>query len=169
MAEAGARQDQRAPFGIADAERNAGRNQHSGPLRFEEERGVDAGVQVEPGSQIRPSARETPAGQPGIEDLQLDLHRPSEAAIRSASRAATSRLVMTGQSSTPSSSTRWIVLRSPPKVPVPGETSLARIKSQRLRCRFARAFSTTCSVSAANPMTRAGRSLLRWAMRERMS
>ena len=56
------------------------------------------------------------------------------------------------------SSTRWIVLRSPPKVPVPGETSLARIQSQPLRARFARALATMSSVSAAKPTTRpAGR------------
>src|SRR5579885_3806034 len=76
---------------------------------------------------------------------------------------------MTGQSSTPSASTRWIVLRSPPKVPVPGETSLARIQSHPLRARLARALATRSSVSAAKPMTRAGRSLPRPAIVARMS
>ncbi len=61
----------------------------------------------------------------------------------------------------PVASTRWIVLRSPPKVPVPGETSLARIQSQPLRSRLRRALATIFSVSAAKPMTSAGRSLLR--------
>ena len=51
-------------------------------------------------------------------------------------------------------STRWIVLRSPPKVPVPGETSLARIQSQPFAARLARALATMSSVSAAKPMTK---------------
>ena len=38
----------------------------------------------------------------------------SAAAIRSASRSATSRFVIAGQSSTVSPSTRWTVFRSPP-------------------------------------------------------
>ena len=76
---------------------------------------------------------------------------------------------MTGQSSTPSPSTRWIVLRSPPKVPVPGETSLARIQSHCLRMRLARALARMSSVSAAKPMTSSGRLLARRAIWARMS
>src|SRR3546814_9602994 len=48
-------------------------------------------------------------------------------------------------------------LRSPPKVAVPGATSLARIQSQPLRSSLRRACSTTFSVSAAKPTTRLGR------------
>src|SRR5437667_5903999 len=173
MAEAGARQDQCTPFRVADAKSNAGGDQDGGHLRLEEERVLDAGVQVEPRRQARSPGRETPAGQPWIEDFELDFHKPREApkraAIRSTSRAATSLLLIIGQSSIPSASTKWIVLRSPPNVPDPGETSLARIQSQCLRRRFRRAFSTTSSVSAAKPMTSAGRSLPRRAIEARMS
>ena len=116
---------------------------------------VDTGVQVEPRRQARAPGREAPAGSRGSRILSSTFTTGTgrrRSAMRSASRAATSRLVITGQSSIPSASTRWIVLRSPPKVPVPGETSLARIQSQRLRRRLRRAFSTTSSVSAAKPI-----------------
>src|SRR6516165_9875232 len=175
VAEAGARQDQRTPVRGADAKGDARRNQHGRHLRLQQERAIDAGVQVETGRQARAPGRETPAGKSRIEDFELDFQGPRGRetprcrAIRSASRAATSCLVITGQSSIPSASTRWIVLRSPPKVSVPSDTSLARIQSQRLRRRLRRAFSTTPSVSAAKPTTRAGRSLPRWAMVARMS
>ena len=129
-----------------------------------------------PAAQLRSVMRKTPAGQARVENFEFDRKRhgpfsrwpvpltrppplPIRDAIRSASRAATSGLVIAGQSSTPSPSTRWIVLLSPPKVPVPGDTSLARIQSQPLRRRFSSALATTFSVSAAKPMTRAGRSL----------
>ncbi len=79
--------------------------------------------------------------------------------MRSARRRATSSLASVGQVSTPFSVTRWIVLRSPPKVPDPGATSLARIQSQPFFARFTRAFATTFSVSAAKPTTRRGRRL----------
>src|SRR5271165_1301164 len=175
VAEAGTRQHKRTPFRGADAKGNTRRDQDGRHLRLQDERVVDAGMEVESGRQARAPAREAPAGKPWIEDLELDFQEPPGCrtpicrAIRSASRAATSRLVITGQSSVPSASTRWIVLLSPPKVPVPGETSLARIQSQHLRRRLRRPFSTTSSVSAAKPTTRAGRSLPRWAMVARMS
>lgn len=59
-------------------------------------------------------------------------------AIRPASRMATSLLPSGGQSSTPRAVIRCTVLRSPPKVPVAGDTSLATIQSQPLRvpCRW---------------------------------
>src|SRR5215471_19495426 len=175
MAEPGTRHHKGAPFGVGDAKGDTRRDQDRGGLRLQKKRPVKTGVEIEPGRETRSAARKTPPAQPRIEKLELYLHDSrncrcsSILAIRSARRVATSRLVITGQSSTAAASTRWIVLRSPPKVSVPGETSLARIQSQRLRASLRRAFSTTSSVSAANPMTRAGRSLLRCAMRERMS
>ena len=99
----------------------------------------------------RAVTRKAPAGEAAA-DRRI-LARPSTALMRQPGRArgdplaragaATSRLVIAGQSSTPPASTRWIVLRSPPKVPVAGDTSLARIQSQPLRCRFASALATT--------------------------
>src|SRR4051794_11206855 len=62
-----------------------------------------------------------------------------------------------------------MVLLSPPKVPVPGDTSLARIQSHPLRRRFSTALATTFSVSAAKPTTRVGRSLRRGAVAARGS
>src|SRR4030081_2015349 len=50
-----------------------------------------------------------------------------------------------------------MLLRSPPMTPDSADTSLARIQSQPLRLSFCLACSTTRSVSAAKPMTRAGR------------
>src|SRR5580700_3481302 len=129
-------------------------------------------MQIEPRRQARAIMRKTPAGEARIEDLELDLHcrvGPRTVAIRSASRAATSCLVIAGQSSTPDASTRWIVLLSPPNVPVPGDTSLARIQSQPFLRRLAVALATTFSVSAANPMTSVGRSLRRDATVARIS
>src|SRR3546814_19643847 len=52
-------------------------------------------------------------------------------------------VAQTGQSSTPSAVTSCMRLRSPPKVAVPGATSLARIQSQPLRSSLRRACSTT--------------------------
>ena len=49
----------------------------------------------------------------------------------------------------------WTLLRSPPMTSP--DTSLATIQSAPLRSRFACAFATTLSVSAAKPMTRRGR------------
>ena len=85
-------------------------------------------------------------------------------AIRAISAVATSFFDCGGQCSTPSLVTRWMVLLSPPMMPVSGDTSLARIQSQPLRASFALACSTTCSVSAAKPITSLGR--LRFAMRD---
>src|SRR5215472_12152099 len=173
VAKPGARQHERTPLRGVDAKGDAGRDQDGRRLRLEHERAIDARMQIETGRQARTPGREAPARKPRVEDLELDSHEPWGArrcrAIRSASRWATSRLVITGQSSMPSASTRWMVLRSPPKVSVPGDTSLARIQSQRLRSRLARAFATISSVSAAKPMTRAGRSLPRCAMLARIS
>ena len=49
------------------------------------------------------------------------------------------------------------MLRSPPMMPVSGETSLATIQSAPLALRFGLACSITFSVSAAKPMTSGGR------------
>ena len=67
------------------------------------------------------------------EAMDIQVHFPAEHGdfIRRCHEAG-----MTGQSSTPLESTRWTRLRSPPKVPVPGDTSFARIQSQPLRARF---------------------------------
>src|SRR5579884_3616490 len=174
MRESGARQHQGAPARIADAEGDAGRDQDCARLGRQRQRRVEAGVQVETRGLIRAVMREAPSRQARIENFQFDIeHRsnqpPRAAAMRSARRAATARLLIAGQSSTPSASIRWIVLSSPPKVCVPRETSLARIQSQPLRTRLARPLATTSPVSAAKPMTRAGRSLERCAMLARMS
>src|SRR5205085_8995511 len=123
VAETGARQQECAPFRVSNANGKAGGDQYGGHLRHQQQRKLDARMQVEPRCQARSPGREAPSGEPWIEDVQFDFHERREApkwrAIRSASRAATSRLVITGQSSIPSASTRWIVLRSPPKVPNP--------------------------------------------------
>src|SRR6185312_2534887 len=89
--------------------------------------------------------------------LDPDFHAAplSFSAMRAASRAPTSSLVMSGQSSTPVSLTRCTRLRSPP-ITSP-ETSLAKIQSAPLRARLAMAFCTTLSVSAAKPITSRGR------------
>ena len=49
---------------------------------------------------------------------------------------ATRSLLSVGQFWTPSALIRWTVLRSPPNVPVAGETSLATIQSQPFRVRL---------------------------------
>src|ERR1700722_13888862 len=86
---------------------------------------------------------------------------PTVWAIRATNAAATCSLDITGQESTwisaPSRVSKWTVLRSPPITPVACEMSLATIQSQPLRVSFALALSIRCSVSAANPMTKAGR------------
>jgi len=109
-------------------------------------------------------------GQPRHADFDL-IHegRATAVAMRLTSMRATSSLGCIGQVSTPSVVTRWMRLLSPPMMPVPSETSLARIQSQCLRASLALAFSTTRSVSAANPMTSAGRLDLRLATVARMS
>src|SRR5438132_5075523 len=68
--DAGARQHQCTPLRVADVKRDAGGDQDRGHLRFEEERVVDAGVQVEPRRLARSPRRETPAWQPWIEDVE---------------------------------------------------------------------------------------------------
>ena len=65
-------------------------------------------------------------------------HPPSTAAARPRRRRAV---------------TSSMVLRSPPMMPVAGDTSLARIQSQPLRLSFSRALAATFSVSAAKPIT----------------
>src|SRR6185295_10206854 len=89
--------------------------------------------------------------------------------MRRAKRCATSCLLRVGQSSTPFAETRWMVLASPPKVPVLSDTSLARIQSQPFFFSFSSACLITCSVSAAKPTTRRGRAFLDWASVARMS
>src|SRR6202048_3338398 len=79
MAETGARQDHRTPSRVADAKSDAGGDQDGRHLRLEEERAIDAGMQVEPRRQARAPGREAPAGQPWIEDLELDFHELREA------------------------------------------------------------------------------------------
>src|SRR5579862_4227713 len=75
------------------------------------------------------------------------------APIRSTRLCATSSFDCGGQDSTPAAVIRWIVLVSPPMMPVSGETSLARIQSQPFLASFALALAITLSVSAANPTT----------------
>ncbi len=72
-------------------------------------------------------------------------------------RSATAALLIDGQDSTPSALIIWTSFDSPPKVVVPSATLLAMMRSQPLRVNFAFAFSMTCSVSAAKPITTAGR------------
>src|SRR5207248_7092225 len=72
MAVAGAGQNERAPIRIAKAERDTGRDQHRGVLWAQQQRRVNAGMQVETGGQFRAVMREAPARQPRIEDLQFD-------------------------------------------------------------------------------------------------
>src|SRR5581483_71564 len=81
----------------------------------------------------------------------------SRSAARATSRRATSPLSSSGQLSTPCAVTMCTVLRSPPMTPVEGDTSLATIQSAPLALRLALAYSTTFSVSAANPITSGGR------------
>src|SRR5579883_1421887 len=171
MAQTRARYHQGAPLRGADTKGYAGRDQHRRRLRRQEQRRVDASVQVEPRGELRAIMRKAPRGEARIEQLQLDLegHRARAPAMRSASRAATSCLLIAGQCSIPAASTRWIVLVSPPNVPVPGETSLARIQSQPFFSRLACAAATMSVVSAAKPTTSAGRSLPRRAIVARMS
>src|SRR5579883_708236 len=78
-------------------------------------------------------------------------------AMAPASCMATRSFDRVGQSCTPSAVIRCTVLRSPPNVPVAGETSLATIQSQPLRVRFSIALATRFSVSAAKPTTSVGR------------
>src|SRR5213079_587165 len=100
-----------------------------------------------------------------LQDLDLDCLAhdscSTSLAIRATSSIATCSLVMTGQESTaksaPSRVKRCTVLRSPPITPDAGDTSLATIQSQPLRLIFALALSIRCSVSAAKPITSAGR------------
>ena len=89
--------------------------------------------------------------------------------MRAISMAATSSFDCGGQASTPLAVTSSMVLRSPPMMPVCGDTSLARIQSQPLRASLALALAATFSVSAAKPITNSGRCDLRRAMVERMS
>ena len=93
----------------------------------------------------------------------------SSAAIRAMSMRATSSLVCGGQDSTPDGVIKWMVLPSPPMMPVAGETSLARIQSQPFLASLALALAMTWSVSAAKPMTSRGRPDLRCAIVDRIS
>src|SRR5690625_392056 len=86
--------------------------------------------------------------------------------MRSTNRSAAACLLSLGHASVSVSSISVISLLSPPKVPLSALTSLARIQSQPFRRRLAPACSTTSSVSAAKPITRAGRcssACERWA------
>src|SRR5262249_35165676 len=60
VAEAGARQYQRAPMRVADAERDTGRDQDGGCLRPQDERGVEAGVGGAAGREIGAIVRKPP-------------------------------------------------------------------------------------------------------------
>src|SRR3984957_6299637 len=111
-----------------------------------------------------------------LDDAHLDgrlvAHRSassSAVAIRAIKARATSSFDCGGQDSTPAAVIKWIVLTSPPMMPVAGETSLARIQSQPFLASFAWALAMTLSVSAAKPMTSRGRPELRCAIVDRMS
>src|SRR6185437_14309589 len=91
-------------------------------------------------------------------DVDGAAHDASAAAMPAISMAATSSFDCGGQGSMPRVVTSWIVLRSPPMMPVCGETSLARIQSQPLLASLALALVATFSVSAAKPITS-------WALR----
>src|SRR3569833_2750117 len=83
-------------------------------------------------------------------DPHLFHFRPARAsAIRDTCCNASSVFVCGGQSSTLFAVTRWIVLLSPPMIPVAGDTSLARLQSHALRASFCLACCTTFSGSAA--------------------
>ncbi len=144
----------------------AGRDQHRRRLRLEDQRIVDAGVQIETGRETRPHDGNPQPESRGSRICSSILTgsslRPqvlSDALGEAGGDLALGhdRPVLDAVARRPGGSCCW----SPPKVPVPGETSLARIQSQRLRARLARALATMSSVSAAKPMTSAGRSLAR--------
>src|ERR1700730_11376580 len=100
------------------------------------------------------------------------VHRPVSASIaasRATRRRATSCLVNQGQDSLPLSVTSNTLLFSPPNTPEAPLTSLATIMSQFLAVSLACAFSSSFSLSAAKPMTRAGRSLDRPPIAARIS
>ena len=103
------------------------------------------------GRRHRPTDRRAAQGpRPCGEAHHLDAQRASAAAVRfirrrvcsashSAARAPAPRhlvLVELGPASTPSAVTRCTVLRSPPKMPVSGDTSLATIQSAPFALRF---------------------------------
>ena len=109
-------------------------------------------------------------------DAQLDAlcrHSSSNSVTagvtRSINARATSAFDCGGHDSTPAPVTRCTVLRSPPIMPVAGETSLATIQSQPFLSSLASALPIRSSVSAAKPMTRRGRFDLRCATVERIS
>ena len=66
------RQDQPAPFGIADAESDARGDQHRRRLRLQQQGLVEAGMQVEPGGMLGAVTRKAPAGQPRVENFEFD-------------------------------------------------------------------------------------------------
>src|SRR5436190_2355542 len=149
-------------------DRDAGR--HDPPLqRLELDVGLDRGQQVGAGRRRGGVVRQLQvATVRQADDLDLDglgAHSAASAgrlrvrwrAIAPASCMATRSFDRVGQSCTPCAVMRWTVLRSPPKVPEAGETSLATIQSQPLRVRFSMALATRFSVSAAKPTTSAGR------------
>jgi len=59
----------RTRFRIADAKGEAGGDQNRGHLRLQRQRAVDAGVQVEPGRQVRAQEEKTPTMAVRIEDF----------------------------------------------------------------------------------------------------
>src|SRR5205085_1975614 len=153
----------------------AGRD-HGAVARRDAHRRIDrnGGKEVEPGGECALIGRQRQpdgVGKPRYPHCD-GIHGAapvSAAAIRAISARATSSFVCGGQDSTPPAVTRCTLLRSPPKVPVAGETSLATIQSQPLRASLSLALATRSSVSAAKPITSRGRAALRCAMVARMS
>src|SRR3954452_21249410 len=155
-------------------DRNAGGNlrpsaRHDHDRRIRRHRGHEieaSGVRALVGRQRQTGA----VGQPGDFDFHgFHFRSASAAAILWIRALATSFFDCGGQCSTLSLVTRWMVLLSPPMTPVSGDTSLARIQSQALRTSFCLACSTTCSVSAANPITSLWRFDFRCATVERVT
>ena len=156
---------------MRDAGRNlrpaAGRDRHRRIRRHR-------GHQIEAGGAGALVGRQRQAGavrQPHDLDLRRIsfLSRPAPRRSAGSARRRPRSWIAAANARRRSLVTRWMVLLSPPMMPVSGDTSLARIQSQPLRASFALACSTTCSVSAAKPITSFGRRVLRCATVERMS
>src|SRR5436305_5513215 len=130
---------------------------------------IHCGQQIHPRGTRGSIARQRQVAS-ACEVLNGKLHAafPKAVTMRAVSWRPTSALLIGGQSSTPNAVMRCTVLLSPPMMPVVGDTSLATIQSQPFFVRLACACAITSSVSAAKPMTSAGR-FARRAMVERMS
>src|SRR5690625_1556592 len=153
--------------GEAGRHQNPRQRGQAQPLRAIRRR--EAGAQIQP---RRPGARIMRQFQRRIvigqdKDRKRICHCPapvsllaaiSTAAIRSASSPATAAFEAFGQASSPSRGTSVTVFSWPPITPLDGLTSLATIQSAPLAASFARAFVSRSDVSAANPITRPGRS-----------